>query len=457
MIFFVQRFAAVLVLFMATAVGTTHAEDLGGQGFEAAFQAALTHDPGLQQAYWINQSYQEDDDISVAKLRPDIRLAASYLYENSDNIYTEEDSSFYDPDQERSSGELVDYLWRVSLRQPVFDYSLWEEYQGSKASTSAAEFRYQRERQELIYRVAEQFLFVLLAAQEVFLNEQKLDALTLKKAQVERAQALGIGDQLSILSVNANRDLARSDLLQAKSDLSDARTKLANLVGIEINFPPHWIGSSKRISPDLLSGSEESWLENVVNNLNVKEAQASIRQAEHNLTASKGQHYPTVDLSLSYLDRTSEDEFRTRKDAIAAIELSMPLYSGGSTQASVRKARAKLEASQAALDNVLAEKIQQVKLSYNRLLSYKDRLAALAESRESGKGYLEAAERQLSLNLTDQVTVLDARTQLVDTQLRFAETLMNYLLADLILRLETGFLDEARLRDYDRLFDVATQ
>jgi len=425
------------------------------QGFAETFKAAVDHDPQFKRAYWTHQSELEESELGFSALLPDVRLSASYQYEDSDNIYTDPEG-LYEPGEARSSGKLVDSYFRVTLRQPLYNAAAYEAYKRSKVTVEASGYRYQRSEQELIYRVTERYLQVLLSAQQVFLNQQKLDALELKMDQAQRARELGVGDQLQVLHVKSNRDLARSDLLQAKSQLNDAQTLLNNLTGTEVNLPADWVESSDTISPDFLAGTEEDWLQNVINNFSVKDAQARIIQERHNLASSKGEHKPTLNFSLSYLDRESEDEFRSRKDAIAAIELSVPLYSGGGTQASVRKARAKLKASEAEYGYVVAEKEQQIKLSYNRMISFKDRLLALAESRESSKGFLEAAERELSLNVSDQANVLDARTQLVDTRLQIAQTLNDYLLSDLILRLEAGQLNQNRLRDYDQLFNSAS-
>jgi len=426
------------------------------QGFAVTFAAAVDHDPQFKRAYWTHQSELEESELGFSALLPDVRLSAVYQYEDSDNIYTDQDDSFYDPVQPRSSGKLEDNYWRVTLRQPLYNAAAYRAYKRSEATAEASGYRYKRSEQELIYRVTERYLRVLLSAQQVFLNHKKLDALELKMDQAKRAKELGVGDQLQVLHVKSTRDLARSDLLQAKSLLSDAQTLLNNLTGTEVNLPARWVESSGSISPNFLAGTEEEWLNNVNNNYSVKDAQARINQERHNLASSKGEHYPTLNLSLSYLDRESEDNFRSRKDAVAAIELSVPLYSGGHTQASVRKARARLKASEAEHGFVIAEKEQQIKLSYNRLISFKDRLLALAESRESSKAFLEAAERELSLNVSDQANVLDARTRLVDTQLQIAQTLNDYLLSDLILRLEAGQLNQDRLSDYDQLFNSAS-
>ncbi len=448
-------FAAILSTSLSFSISVAAESHIALEGFYDTYKAAETHDPRLRKALRTHQAEQEEANIRFGALLPEIRASGNYQYEDSDNIYTDEDSSFYDDNQERSGGQLIDHSWNVSLRQPLFDYAALEDYRSSKALVKASDFTYQREQQELIYRVSEQYLKVLLAAQQVYLNRQKLEALELKRSQVERAKELQVSDQLSLLHAKANRDIAKSDLLQAESNLTDAKTLLSNITGRATELPTHWAKISYHINPDLIAGTLDDWLNDVGNNMNVKAAHARTIMEQRSLIARKSDHLPKVSLNLSHRDRQSEDEFRTRTDSIASVEVSLPLYSGGRTQAGARKAQARLLASQAELDYVRAEKEQQIKLSYNRLSSFKERLLALAESRESSKGYLEAAERQQSLKLNDQVTVLEARTQLLDTQIQFASTLNDYLLADLILRLETGRLNESRLNDYDQLFGLA--
>lgn len=426
-------------------------------GFADTLDAALDFDPQLKRAYWSYQAEKEEENIAFSNLLPNIRLNAGHQYEDSDNVYTDDGSGFYDPSQKRSTGELTDTYWRASLRQPLINYASYQNYKRGQTVAQTAEYRYQRAEQELIYRVTERYVTVLLSAQRVYLTQQKLDALNLKKAQVERALELGIGDKIETLYVKSERDLAHVDLLQAKSDLVDARTLLSNLTGFDVQFPKRWIGSSKTITPNLLTGTQADWLNSINSNYAVRVARSQIKQEQHGLSASKAEHYPVLDLNLHYLDRDSDDDFRTRKDTVAALELSIPLYTGGQTQSKTRRARAKVQASQAELDYIITEKKQQIKLNYNRMLAYRERLIALAESRESGKIYLEAAERQVALNLSDQVNVLDAQTALVDTLLKITETLKEYLLSDLILRLEAGQLDKDYLRHYDNLFNSAVE
>ncbi|MCZ2720972.1 TolC family protein [Marinomonas sp. 15G1-11] len=444
------------ILMLFAAASTTNASSIPN-GFEEALEAATNNDPSLRKAFYQYQATQQEGDISFANLLPDIRLTAGYQYEDSDNIYTDENSSSYDPDLPRSGGELVDYYWRLSLRQPLFDYSSYQGYKRDLAYVEEARFRYERAEQELVYRVAEQYLSVLFASQSVFLNQEKLEALELKLTQETRTQELGVGNKLNVLRATSSRDLARSDLLNSQSQLKDAKTLLQNMTGLDIQIPESWIQNGHKLNPDLLVGDEDEWITTIHNNANIKQAKSSIRKQEYGVSAREAQHLPTLSFNLSYLDKASDDDLRTREDLVAALEFSMPIYSGGRIQANIRKAAAELLAVQVDLEYLLSEKTQLVQLSYNRLISFKDRLNALIASEESSRALLEAAERQQTLNLGDQIEVLEARTQLVDIQIQFAKTLNDYLLADLNLRLETGQLDHSRLEKYDSLFELATR
>ncbi len=421
-------------------------------GLNEAFIAAASHDPELRAAYMQYQADKEEIVLSKSALLPDISFTAGYSYEDSDNIYTDPDSPSYDETLPRSSGEISETNWMVRLRQPLYDKGRYENYKSVLAFVDQAEYRFLRAEQELVFRVAERYLAVLLSAQQVYLNQQKLVALELKQTQVEREVSLGVGDQLNLLEVTARHDLARADLLQAESALRDEQTRLQNITGKTTVIPDSWIQTGYQVTPELLMGSAEEWLAKANDNLMVKEGEARIKQSKLALKSREAGHYPTVALGLSYQDRDSEDDQRSRKDARITIDLTLPLYQGGKTQAAIRQGSARLSLEEAQRDKTLTDAQQQVKLAYSRLEGFKERLDALNQSSESSLRYLEAAERGQKLNLRSQVEVLDARTRLVDTQLRFAETLNEYLLADIRLHFESGSLSAQRLNEYDEMF-----
>lgn len=419
---------------------------------QQAVDAALGHDAQFKAAVSTFSAEREQVDQARSRLLPQVSLSASYAFEDIDNIYTDTSSLYYNPTEVRSTGESHDVMWRLSFDQALLDWSSYKAFKASEAKVKAAGFRLNKAEQELVYRTTERYLNVLYKAQLVYLNQTIHDALSLKLEQAQRKSDLGIGDQLERLEVQARKDLARTDLLQAESDLESEQTKLNIITGQVFTPPRFWVEEVHRIVPPELDQSEEDWLTLARENFDYQESLANAESADLQVASNKAGHYPTVSLGLSYSSRESDDPFRDREGLMASVEMRLPLYAGGRTESSVRESLARMQAQQAVSEGVLAETEQQISLAYAKLKNTAKRLQALEQSVLSSQKYLEAAERGQTLNLRSQVDVLDARTQMLDVQIRLAEALNQFLLAELDLRFQSGQLTREHVSYYDSLF-----
>lgn len=425
--------------------------------FSSALMLAKLHDQELKQAYHTSQAEQELDDIAKANLLPNITLSSTYRYQNVDDYYTKYKDQGLDPERVdsnpgRYAQEQTDYNYQLQLRQSLINIGAWKAYDSAKEAVRQSQFTYNRSEQELIYRLSEAYLKTLLAAQQVHITEEKLESLQLKLEQTTRMNELGVGDRLNVLRATSSRDVARSDLLTAKSKLVDARTKLENITGSQIDIPYEWVANGYKVLPNLTKDSQVNWTKRVQDNSEILAELSNVRSMELEVDAQQSQHLPTLSLSLSYIDRHSDDIYSDSSNYIAAVELEVPIYSGGKTSAQARQAESKYNAAQARYEKLLADKTQAIQLAFSKLSTSRDRLLALEESRKSSKAFLDAAERQTDLSLGSQVDVLEARTELYDVRLEFANTLSEYLLSDLNLLLETGQLNASTLAQYDNLF-----
>ena len=426
-------------------------------GFASALKLAISNDPELKFAFHNYQAEQETDNIALSQLLPNISLESSYNYSIVDNYYTSDDYTATSDDLiERTKEEQSDYVTRVTLQQSLVNVSAWQAYDSAKETVRKSQYSYDRAEQELIYRLSVAYLEALLSAQQVYINQEKLESLQLKLDQTQRMNELGVGDRLNVLRATSSRDVANSDLLQAKSKFDDSLNKLENITGGTINLPTDWVANSHLVLPSLSQLQEQDWLAKVQDNTSILSELANVRSKELEAESGKSQHLPTLSFSLSYTDRNSDDVYVDSTNSTASITLSMPLYSGGRTSAQARQAESAFHAAQARYEKKLSDTRQSVKLATTQLESYRKRLEALEESRKSSQAFLDAAERQADLSLGSQVDVLEARTELYDVRLEFVKTLSNYLTADLNLLLETGQLSDQTLTKYDQLFDKNT-
>lgn len=451
----------IALLISSSLSSATMAEDsaevqhaIPAASFTSALKLAKDNDPELKYAFYNFQAEQEQDDIALSQLLPNISLDSTYNYSNVDSYYTSDDYTANTDDLvERTKNEQSDYLHRLSLKQSLINVGAWKAHSSAKEAVRQSQYTYTRAEQELIYRLSQAYLEALLASQQVYITQEKLESLQLKFDQTQRMNELGVGDRLNVLRATSSRDVARSDLLQAKSRLEDAQTQLENITGSPVTIPEDWIANGHRVLPSLTKSVGKNWEQKVQNNATVLAEMANVRSKELEAESNTAQHLPTLNFSLSYVDRHSEDVYVERTDATASLNLSVPIYSGGRTSSQARQAEAGYNAAQARYEKTLSDKRQAIKLAVTQLSSYRERLQALNESRKSSQAFLEAAERQSDLSLGSQVDVLEARSELYDVRLEFAKTLSDYLLSDLSLQLESGELSETTLQNYDALFD----
>ena len=444
----------LLALNLSAASLNTATTETGSSSFSTAYHAAAKHDPELRAARLDLKAEEQEAPLAFGRLLPNINLKAGYNYEDSENYFTENPTNTEDP---RTGGKIHEHYWAVYLDQPLFNWSEIKAYQAVKQGIQAARVRYTRAEQELILRVTETYLKLLSAGRKEYLYQQQLQTTRLQLEQALRQQDLGIGSNITLLEIQAQQDLVKTDLLEVNSQYEDARTQLENMTGETFEIPEQWKKSNRQPLPSSLSNDLEYWTNLVQNNLAFQEVQARIRQAELSPASSRAQHLPTLNLNLNYTDRNSDDYYRTEESFYIGVDFTLPIYQGGRSQASLHQADARMQSEMAKGDLALAQAQQEIKLMFAKVTSLAQRLEALKQSEASTLAYLEAATRGQQLNLRSNIDVLDARSQLLDVQVRYAESLQSYLQADLRLRHAVGTLTHERLNHFDQLFNEAAE
>ncbi len=198
-------------------------------------------------------------------------------------------------------------------------------------------------------------------------------------------------------------------------------------------------------------GEPDEWISRTGQNLNVLLAQQEQEIAQADTSVRRSGYYPEVNLSLSYSDRTSDDELRESEDYRANVELSVPIYRGGYTNASVRQGEKRIEAGLAAIDNERNLAVQEVRQRIRSLNGGERRLEALNQAISSSQLFLEAAERGEQLGLRDLVDVLDARASLYDQRIKYVDTVGDYALDMLALHTAVGSLESD---DLDHIMEL---
>ena len=207
--------------------------------------------------------------------------------------------------------------------------------------------------------------------------EAQQDSLDLQVRQASRAFDLGVGNRVDLLEAQSRYDQAVADAVEAENELDNALSELERLTGVMPSFQRSAPGQLSTVTLDSELDDPESWIAQTNQNLNVLLATEQQKVTQADTSVRRSGYYPELNLNLSYSDRVSDDVYRESEDYRASVELSVPIYRGGYTNASVRQGEKRIEAGLAAVDNERNLAIQEVRQRFRALNGGERRLQAL--------------------------------------------------------------------------------
>ncbi|WP_434986242.1 TolC family outer membrane protein [Vreelandella zhaodongensis] len=416
------------------------ANERGLPSLLALFARARDNDAELIRQRYEFGAVQEEYPMARSQLLPQVSASGGYLWQDSTNVQTDPEGFGLDQPATRP-GQFDEHYWRLQLQQPLFSLERWRKLDVANAQISASALQLAVVEQGLALSVSEAYVKAYLSSQRLGLLESQQAALELQVRQASRAFDLGIGNRVDLLETQSRLDQAIADAVEAENNLDNALSVLERLTGMRPEMRGLAVGDLKQVSIDQDWGDESEWVERIGQNLAVQLASKEQGISIADTSTRRAGHYPEVNLSLSYTDRHSDDELRSSEDYTANVEVSVPLFSGGYTSASVRQGEKRIAANKAAVEHQRNIAIQEVRSSLRALNGSIRRLEALQRAIESSELFLSAAERGEQLGLRDLVDVLDARASLYDQRIKFVDTLGNYALDRLTLYAAAGELD----------------
>jgi len=417
---------------------------------------AFEHDAQLSRQRFELEATREERPMARSQLLPQVTASGGYLWQDSTNVQTDPEGFGLDQPAQRP-GEFDETFWRLSVQQPLFSLERWRGMERATAQVGQSELELALLEQDLSLQVSEAYVNAYLASRTLGLLEAQQQALELQVRQARRAYDLGVGDRINLLEAQSRFDQAMADAVQAENQLDDALSELERLTGEFPEFLGFALGDLSEAALQRDWGDESAWLERIGRNLHVLHAEAERQVAASDTRVRRGGFYPEVNLNLSYSDRDSDDQLRTSEDYTASVEVSMPLYRGGYTAASVRQGELRTRASQEGVEHQRNLAAQEVRRRLRGLNGSVRRLEALQQAIESSQLFLSAAERGEQLGLRDLVDVLDARASLYDQRIQYVETLGRYLLDRLALQAAVGALGDDDLEATMDLLDRITR
>ena len=436
-----QSCAAALLLWQAVPVQ--------GMGLMEAYNAALRNDPTYRSAVYDREAGQEYKVMGLSNLLPN--LSASYS--NSQNRASVTGPGAFG----LPVTSLMNYnsmTAEILLRQPIINFDGLARYRQGIAQTEYSDAQFSSKQQDLVTRLVTAYTKAKYAEDLLALVEAQKVAYAEQQKMNERMFEKGEGTKTDMLETEARSQLADAELLEAQDGLAQARSELAAIVGREVNSMDV-LKDDFRVKP-MQPATFNDWKEiALTHNPDILAQQKAVEAARQDISRNRAGHAPKLDFVASVDDNESQVIYMVGqkiRSTTVGIQLNVPLYSGGSVNASTRQAVSNHEKALSDLDGKTRQVLNDLHKNYSLALSSALRISALEKTLDSAKLLVEATKKSVQGGLRTNLDVLNAQQQVYVVKRDLAQARYSYMQYFLQLRQAAGVVGEEDLKQMDAYF-----
>lgn len=194
----------------------------------------------------------------------------------------------------------------------------------------------------------------------------------------------------------------------------------------------------------------EAWeIEVMHNNLNIQTARYEMAIAKQEVEKNRGEFFPTVQLYASYSNSNSDSNNTVNQkyqSANIGFYVSLPLFNGGKTTASMRQSTALYQMSAFERDAIIQQITQELHHQYQICTTSNIKLNAYEQSVSSAKLQLDATQKSYIGGQRTMVDVLNAEELLYRAQQDLMKAKYDYIQAWALLHQYTNTLDFEKIK-----------
>lgn len=397
-----------------------------------AYQATLDYNARLQGERANVRAEQASIDEAWSGVKPQLHANATYGWSRSQK---EVDKNALKPNAP------VNMRWEpysdtfdrydVSLKQVIYSHQSFTAISRAKRSAELAQVQAQSVESDTGIEVVSAYIDVVTSrrTQQILMAEKESHLYRLK--QMEEKLGRGLTTLAEVLDARAEVDQINARLVEIENNHKVALQRLSQLTGQAVNDVAELNESSWKEIPQRL---QRDWLQDALEYApQVRRAEAEVDLAEATHSYENASHYPELHLAGSYVENDSL--FATvREESKVEFQLSIPLYTGGSSSARSRAAAEREAKALAMLDYARRQVKTDVESLTSQLQGLHDNIEALFKSLASSQAAENAAEEGFRAGVRRLQELLDAQqrrsqveqklvTAIYTSSLRYAELL----------------------------------
>ncbi|MFT4047527.1 MAG: TolC family protein [Solimonas sp.] len=346
-------------------------------------------------------------DVSRSALLPQLGIAASQIRQTT-NPVTFGFSFAGLPDL---IGPFSIFDARAKISQKLLDLSASSELSSADFAVKAAEAQAQTSRERVAAEAALAYIEVLSSEQMLDSAKADLalagDLLTLSRDQ--RGAGIASGVDVARAETSVAQDQYAVSI--AETNIAGARLQLQRIAVLPMDTAPALrgdLGAAEGAPLDVAQALQNARRQRP----ELAAIDASLQQADAQLSAARRKRLPTVSLFADY-GWSANTPVKNQEDTYRyGASIDLPIYNGGAITAQESAARHQLEQQRAQLEDLRQQIEQDVRLAMVNVANTSEQIRAAQAARDLADRELQIARDRFANGVADNTDVITAQTSL---------------------------------------------
>jgi len=409
---------------------------------ETELAALILDHPQIRAAAKTLEAQRKGIGIANAGFFPTISTTTETGHELVDSPGTRNESD----GQAGKASSRTSYSQNITVSQNLFDgFQTTSAARTARLNKEIARIEVENTRQSTAFDGVTGYVNVLRQKRLIELareNEATIQRqLNLEDERVQR----GSGVAVDVLQAKSRLQIAKERRVTFEGAMIDAISRYAGIFG----HAPIVDAMLDPVPPiDLIPSTLEHAIEIGLNeNPLLESAGTTVEIARERQRSITSQYYPSLDMEgQANYEKHAGTVIGTRRDFTVVMRASWDLFSGLSTPSSLSQAKFQYRASQDEQDRIRRRVIEQTKLSWQALITAKERLDLLENAVNIASEVFASRKILREAGKENVINVLDAENEVNSAQINFTSASYDERIAVYQLLLAIGRLTPAYLR-----------
>lgn len=353
----------------------------------------------------------------------------------------------------------------LMITMPIFHLENHINMDRAKVLMTKSDYQLQLAEQDLMVRVADAYLNILTAHDNLKAQQLKKTSAKQQLDQSKDKFNAGLVADLDVQEAQSGFDGESAKEIVALNTLQNTLDNLHEITGQYQKLFNKFNVESKFAVPQ--PNNIDTWVEkSIASSYQIRVSESDVKTAYYDKNLSYTGHLPVLDLTNRAYWNDAQGGVPSGNDKgdtfpykqtnnTTSLQVSMPIFQGNYVTSRSRQAAQDHIASQHALTETHRAVENNTRHAYLAIVKNINAIEALKQASRSAEATMKATEQGLDAGIRTTTEVLNAQSRFHDANYNLAKEQYDFLRNSILLKQSAGVLTTADLKEADGYFSVA--